>query len=447
MRGRRITQTATSSNWSGLAQTGENIEGVEGDWTVPAVQPSGSPMYSSTWVGIDGFDDNDLIQTGTSQDTSDGYYAWWEILPLYAEMITTADGTPAPVAPGDQMVGSVKETVTPGTWTIYLDDVTQDWYFQQNFTYDGPGASAEWIEEAPSVSGSLTSLADFGNVAFTQTGIYGDFGAGGTTWYGTAMNSGNEIDMLNKTSTVLLAAPSAPTADPSTGQDFTDTYENTSIEVPVVTITEPTGGYQASTTIDVDYSATDSSSSIASYGVRYDVTTWNSRYLTGEQYPAGWQGTSSTKVQLDGTPGDEYCFDADATSQAGITSAWTPDSCAILPLGETSLAAGGPKGWSREHASGAYLDAFATTTTEGASLRLAGAWASRLAVVAARCPSCGLVDVYVNGKLLAHIDTRGKRLDWNQVFVLPAFPFGRATVRLEDASKHGRVIIEGLGFD
>jgi hypothetical protein len=409
------------------------------------VQASSSSLYSSTWVGVDGAQNSDLIQTGTEQDTSDGYFAWIEILPTSMGVITDAQGNPALVVPGDQMLGSVAEAAA-GTWTIYLADSTQGWYFEQNFSYNGPGTSAEWIEEAPTVSGSQSSLADFGSVGFTETGIYGDFGSSGTAWYGTEMNTANEVDMVNASDTLLLARPSAPTTDPVGGQDFSDTYEDTPIvPTPIVTVTSPTNDYQLSTIVHVHYSARDASSAIAHYGVRYDAAAWNAEYLSGYRYPVGWQATTSTTEILAGRPGSEYCFGARATSMAGATSAWTPDSCAVLPVGEASLHAVAAHEWTRHRATGYYLDSYATTTTDGAALRLSGVWAGQLAVVAARCPHCGVVDVFVNGRRLGHIDTYGKKTTANLIFLLPDFPYGRVNVILQNATLHGRVIIEGLG--
>lgn len=198
---------------------------------MPTVQASSSALYSSTWVGVDGYTNEDLIQTGTSQDTSDGYYAWIEILPESEVTITNGDGRPATVEPGDQILASVAE-VSEGVWTIFLDDETQDWYFEQNYYYDGPASSAEWVEEAPTVGGSISTLADFGTVAFTETVIYGDLGSDGTTWYGTNMTSDNAIDMINAADTYLLASPSAPTSSTSGGQQFTDTYDDTPLFPP-----------------------------------------------------------------------------------------------------------------------------------------------------------------------------------------------------------------------
>ncbi len=81
--GGRIHNTWAASNWSGYAETG-NFTGASGTWTVPTVAPSTSATYSATWVGVDGFTDTSLIQTGTEDDYYSGaahYGAWWEILP------------------------------------------------------------------------------------------------------------------------------------------------------------------------------------------------------------------------------------------------------------------------------------------------------------------------------------------------------------------------------
>ena len=98
-----VTATTDSTNWSGLGGEGNGIEGAAGEWTVPAIEPSTSGLYSTSWVGVDGLNNSDLIQTGTEQDTSDGYYAWIEILPASEEELFNSDGSPAPVEPGDQI--------------------------------------------------------------------------------------------------------------------------------------------------------------------------------------------------------------------------------------------------------------------------------------------------------------------------------------------------------
>jgi hypothetical protein len=62
---------------------------------------------------------------------------------------------------------------SPGIWTIDLNDTTKGWSFSQQFSYSTPGVTAEWIEEAPTVNGSLATLADYGSTTFTNLGIGG----------------------------------------------------------------------------------------------------------------------------------------------------------------------------------------------------------------------------------------------------------------------------------
>jgi len=77
----------TAENWSGYALSGSTYTAVTGCWTVPTVTYTSGDTYSSDWIGIDGDNNDDLIQTGTEQDWSGGvegpaqYSAWWEILP------------------------------------------------------------------------------------------------------------------------------------------------------------------------------------------------------------------------------------------------------------------------------------------------------------------------------------------------------------------------------
>jgi hypothetical protein len=132
---------------------------------VPTLRTPPSSGASGTWIGIDGYSNTSLIQTGTAQIISGGatqYYAWYEILPAPA---VTIGG----VNPGDAMSANVFE-VSPGTWTITIQDTTLSASFSQNFSYSGPGTSAEWIEEVPTAM-PQPALANFGTAAFTGLGF------------------------------------------------------------------------------------------------------------------------------------------------------------------------------------------------------------------------------------------------------------------------------------
>jgi Peptidase A4 family len=151
-----------SSNWSGYAITGGPFTSVSGHWTVPTVSASRKATYSSSWVGIDGFNDSNLIQTGTEHDYFNGsahYSAWWEILPAAETTIAMT------VQPGDAM----SATITRGSnnnWTISISDTTRNESFSIVKSYSAPLSSAEWIQEAPTVGGRIATLANYGQTTF-----------------------------------------------------------------------------------------------------------------------------------------------------------------------------------------------------------------------------------------------------------------------------------------
>src|SRR6516164_3007894 len=87
----------SSTNWSGYAAfaspANSAVTAVSGTWSVPTVTPGPTPGWSSSWVGIDGFNSGSVEQIGTEQDiTSSGtaqYYAWYEMYPKGLVQITS----------------------------------------------------------------------------------------------------------------------------------------------------------------------------------------------------------------------------------------------------------------------------------------------------------------------------------------------------------------------
>ncbi len=161
-----------SSNWSGYALSGSagQYNNITGSWVVPAVQPSKGSTYSSSWIGIDGFNNSSLIQTGTEQDYYNGsthYDAWWEILPAAETVITNMT-----VKPGDHMTASIKNDGN-GDWTITINNVTENESFTTTQAYSGPAASAEWIQEAPTIGGHVATLANYGQTTFDPGTVNG----------------------------------------------------------------------------------------------------------------------------------------------------------------------------------------------------------------------------------------------------------------------------------
>ncbi|UQZ37626.1 hypothetical protein C2I18_21725 [Paenibacillus sp. PK3_47] len=161
----------SSGNWSGYAIRGKKqaFRQISGEWMVPFVRPSAKAAYSSAWIGIDGYGNSSLIQTGTGHESVNGivhYYAWWEILPAAETVI------PYPVSPGDRMQALIIRT-SPGKWMIQLRNLSRHWVFRTTQRYSGPQASAEWIVEAPQVNGSIAGLARLSPVCFSRCRVNG----------------------------------------------------------------------------------------------------------------------------------------------------------------------------------------------------------------------------------------------------------------------------------
>lgn len=157
----------TSANWGGLVETGTGARftQISAMWTVPAVSAQ-SPGDSATWVGIDGFENGDLVQAGTDQSHGT-YYAWYELIPQYAFSL-------GPVHAGDEMYVDVAQDV-PGTWTVTVQDITRGVAWSGPVAYEAAESSAEWVEEAPTTGkhNIIETLADFNAVTFTDMSVEG----------------------------------------------------------------------------------------------------------------------------------------------------------------------------------------------------------------------------------------------------------------------------------
>jgi hypothetical protein len=121
-------------------------------------------------VGIDGDTTSTVEQTGTDSDCSSGtptYYAWYEMYPKFPVNLSQT------VKAGDSLSASVT-TNGSGSFTLTISDSTQHWTFTTNQTSrKAKRGSAEWIAEAPSGSGGVLPLANFGTVNFSSCAANG----------------------------------------------------------------------------------------------------------------------------------------------------------------------------------------------------------------------------------------------------------------------------------
>lgn len=164
-----LRTNSSSTNWSGYAVTGGRYTKVSSSWTVPAVSCSGT-AYSSFWVGLDGDTSGTVEQTGTDSDCSGStpqYYAWYEMYPKFPSNYSN------PVKSGDHMSASVT-TNGSGSFTLTISDSTQGWTRTTTARLKSAKlASAEVIAEAPSSSGGVLPLANFGTVGFSGASANG----------------------------------------------------------------------------------------------------------------------------------------------------------------------------------------------------------------------------------------------------------------------------------
>jgi hypothetical protein len=171
--------TGTSTNWSGVVDFGgattyeqtTSFHFVNADYVVPvATQPygvcTGSWVYSSTWVGIDGWNSNDVLQAGTSSNaycgasgTATEYFAWYEWFPNYAVRISNF-----PIAPGDDLYIEVWNTTATQGYA-YITNYSTNKSVTLGFTAPAGtklvGNSAEWVIERPGINGSQSNLANY----------------------------------------------------------------------------------------------------------------------------------------------------------------------------------------------------------------------------------------------------------------------------------------------
>ncbi len=224
---RPYKNTQYALNWAGyvVASDFNNPQPIvtmaNGSWIVQTVSTSKKPAYSSQWVGIGGYFESTLIQTGTESDSGQGttnYYAWYELLPAAETPLPTG----YPVNPGDRM-NALIFLVSTNSWNITLNDLTKPWHYSIIVSYTSSQQSAEWIEERPSIAGSITTLANFGTASFGY-----DYTTISNTNYATINSVTAPIGSLTYQSIIMvnnngrnLAVPSALTSD---GTSFTVSY-------------------------------------------------------------------------------------------------------------------------------------------------------------------------------------------------------------------------------
>jgi hypothetical protein len=225
-----------SLNWSGYAVTGKTpYNYVSSEFTVPKITCNGTPdVYTSNWVGLDGFNDDTVEQDGTAAyckgptHLTAVYYAWIEMFP--APTVETFK-----VRPGDVVSASVN--YTGGKFVLTITDVTRERTKTVSSTCSScERASAEWIIERPAGCNRtetkcfLFALANFGTSTLSENVARQD---GGATTGLSAYPNAHQIFMVQNTKKGGFYALDNIGAVQSSDNSFTATFLRSGHTTPI----------------------------------------------------------------------------------------------------------------------------------------------------------------------------------------------------------------------
>jgi Peptidase A4 family len=152
--------TKFGGNWAGYAATGATFTSVSGSWTEPKANCKDDGDLYAPWVGIDGYNDETVEQTGVQTACSTGSpvdSAWYEMYPAAPVYFSN------PVSTGDTITASV--TYNGGSsYTLKISDTTKGWTQTVTKSLSAQNASAEAIIEAPGGFPGLPNGVTFTNV-------------------------------------------------------------------------------------------------------------------------------------------------------------------------------------------------------------------------------------------------------------------------------------------
>lgn len=212
---------------------------------------------------------------------------------------------------------------------------------------------------------------------------------------------------------------------------------------PSVAVSPFAARFGAGGRIAASWAGADAESGLKRFQVRRQ--TYNDRgHTSAWKYPKRLTGITRTEKSIGVRPGSTVCLEVRATDRVGNRSRWSPRECTTALIDDRRLARS--RGW-YSGVSGSDLDhTFTGTDRRGATLALHRVAASRLAIVAAVCRTCGVITVSF-GSFSRRLSLRSGRTG-SRVFVMAHLPNGtRGSLVLRVSSKGRPVQIDGVGVD
>jgi hypothetical protein len=144
------------SNWGGYVAPGSNgqFTTVTASWTEASVTCRNHSELYAPWVGIDGYGNSTVEQTGVQTSCSTGTpvdSAWYEMYPASPVYYSN------PVSTGDVIVATVSSSGS--AFTLTISDTTKGWTQTTNKSLSSAEhASAEAVIEAPGGYPTITAV-------------------------------------------------------------------------------------------------------------------------------------------------------------------------------------------------------------------------------------------------------------------------------------------------
>jgi len=244
--------------------------------------------------------------------------------------------------------------------------------------------------------------------------------------------------------------PQGIATDSSTGSIYVADLNNDRVQKLSEDMMPPTGGrilgaspaFRLTSPFNVSWGgATDSGTGIASYKAYSRRAPFNA----GFGQPTVFDATAAPgSGSFPAKPGNTYCFSVRVSDNAGNTSTPSAEKCSAIPLDDVSLTG---SAWARQSGQAGYFrGTYSGSTKQGAKLTRTGVQAKRFALVATRCPGCGVVDVKLGGTLLKRVNLAASTIQKRQIIPLANLAgVATGTVTITVVTSGRPVFIDGLG--
>jgi hypothetical protein len=197
-----IPRDFKTSSWGGYVATGSSgtFTSVTASWIEPKVSCDNDNALYAPWVGIDGYENQTVEQTGVQTYCGTGKpvdAAWYEMYPASAVYYSNK------IKAGDSITATV--TSSGSSFTLTISDTTRGWTQTATQSTDGAEhATAEAVIESPTEDYPDISRVNFTGVEFNGVPLdtfsllkfSTDSGSGTTVYHPTKITDGDDFSMV-----------------------------------------------------------------------------------------------------------------------------------------------------------------------------------------------------------------------------------------------------------